>query len=334
MATRRLNRHQRWRIDKVQQERQQRLEKKLAKASQSIDPGELGPEEAGLLIANYGASVELEDEHGVLHRCVLRQNLPPMVVGDTVIWQRSQQGGVVTARQPRRSELAKPDMHGQIKAVAANIDQILVVAAPAPEYSTDLIDQYLVAAELTGVSPCLIFNKIDLIDQASQATIDTILQRYRQIGYTVLTASTLANHGLQEVEQQLRGHTSVFVGQSGVGKSSLVRAFIPQQTITVGELSAHSGLGQHTTSTARLYHLPQGGALIDSPGVRDFRLWPVSEDILLGGFRDLAPYQGRCKFRDCSHRHEPGCALLEAEKRGEISSVRLQSYQRLASQMR
>ena len=333
MAQRKLNRQQQWRAEKIQQERQQRLEKKLSRENQKIDPGSLGVEEEGLVIANFGASLEIEDQQGTSNRCLLRQNLPAMVVGDRVIWQRATEGGVVTARLPRRNALARPDASGQSKAVAANLDQILVVAAPAPEYSADLIDQYLVAAELTGIRPTLIFNKIDLINDKQRDNIDTLLQRYRNIGYNVLTASTIQAHGLDALRAQLADHTSVFVGQSGVGKSSLIRAFLPEESIAVGPLSTQSGLGQHTTSTSRLYHLPEGGQLIDSPGVRDFRLWPIPAAELLGGFPDLARFQGECRFRDCSHRHEPGCALLKAVTDGEVVAARLQSYLRLCEQM-
>lgn len=333
MAQRKLNRRQQWRIEKIQQERQQRLDKKLAQACEQIDPGTLGSEEKGLLIANYGATLDIEDSQGQTTRCLLRQNLPPLVVGDEVIWQRGNEGGVVTARLPRRNELARPDASGLRKSVAANLDQILVVAAPAPEYSTDLIDQYLIAAELTGIRPTLIFNKIDLIPPQRQGEIEQLLARYRDIGYQVLMASTVQVHGLDTLRSQLQGHTSVFVGQSGVGKSSLVRAFLPQESITVGALSTQSGLGQHTTSTSRLYHLPEGGNLIDSPGVRDFRLWPIPASELLQGFPDLVQYQGLCRFRDCSHRHEPGCALLQAVEQGKIHAQRLQSYLRLSEQM-
>jgi ribosome biogenesis GTPase len=135
------------------------------------------------------------------------------------------------------------------------------------------------------------------------------------------------------VIEQLKGHTSVFVGQSGVGKSSLVKTLLPQERISVGELSAQSGLGQHTTSTARLYHLPAGGAIIDSPGVREFRLWPMSRQALARGFIEFRPWLGQCKFRDCSHTHEPGCALREAVARGEISRQRLESYLKIAEQI-
>ncbi len=220
-----------------------------------------------------------------------------------------------------------------MKALAANIDRILVVAAPAPLYSPDLINQYLAAAELTGIQPLLVFNKIDLVDQQNRDKVEALLDTYRDIGYPVITASTKSDHGLDTLIAELRRHTSVFVGQSGVGKSSLVQALLPDTSISVGELSAQSGLGQHTTSTARLYHLPRGGQIIDSPGVREFRLWPMSRQQLAQGFAEFRPWLGQCKFRDCTHQHEPGCALLEAVARGDISPIRLESYLKIAKQL-
>jgi ribosome biogenesis GTPase len=239
---------------------------------------------------------------------------------------------VVTALLERRSQLARPDPQGQLKALAANIDQILVVAAPAPLYSPDLINQYLAAAELTGITPALVFNKIDLIDEQNREAVDDLLSIYQRIGYPVISASTKREHGMDRLIAQVKDHTSVFVGQSGVGKSSLVKALLPQASISVGELSAQSGLGQHTTSTARLYHLPAGGRIIDSPGVREFRLWPMSRQALAQGFVEFRPWLGQCKFRDCSHTHEPGCALRQAVERGEISRLRLEGYLKIAAQ--
>lgn len=332
MSKRKLNRRQQWRIEKIQQERQQRAERKAAR-SPVDESSSLGPEQEGLLVANYGASVEVEDSEGSAHRCQLRQNLPALVTGDRVVWQAAAEGGVVTALLPRRSVLSRPDHIGEARPVAANIDQILVVAAPAPEFSADLIDQYLAAAELTGITPVLVFNKIDLIDAQKRDRVEAMLLRYRQIGYEVLETSTKIEHGLDSLRQQLNNKTNVFVGQSGVGKSSLVKSLLPQQEISIGELSQQSGLGQHTTSTARLYHLPDGGTLIDSPGVRDFRLWNMSRMALAHGFREFAPYLGHCRFRDCRHETEPHCALREAVEKGEISALRLQSYLRLCVQL-
>ncbi len=334
MAKRKLTRRQQWRVEKIQQERQQRAERKSVRQRVDSDSDlSLGEEQEGLLVANYGSSVEIEDSTGATHRCLLRQNLPLLVTGDRVVWQTAQEGGVVSALIPRRSVLSRPDNTGEQKAVAANIDQILVVAAPAPEFSPELIDQYLAAAELTGITPVLVFNKIDLIDNEKQASVAELLQRYRGIGYEIIETSTKQQHGLDALRQRLRGLISVFVGQSGVGKSSLVKALLPEREIAVGELSQQSGLGQHTTSTARLYHLPDGGALIDSPGVRDFRLWPMSHTALAQGFREFTPYLGKCRFRDCRHEVEPQCALREAVERGEISQRRLESYLRLCAQL-
>jgi ribosome biogenesis GTPase len=333
MAGRKLNRRQQWRIEKIQDERRARLERKQEQLEQRLnDEGGLGAEQTGLVIASFGASLEVEAANGERLRCLLRQNLPLIVVGDRVVWQTTQEGGVVTALLERRSLLARPDNHGALRGLAANLDQIIVVAAPAPAYSTELIDQYLAAAELTGITPLLLFNKIDLIRDEDQEGVAQLLQRYRDIGYRVLTASTRVNHGLDELIAQLKGHTNVFVGQSGVGKSSLSNALMPGLNIAVKALSEQSGLGQHTTSTARLYHLPQGGSVIDSPGVREFRLWPMDEATLAGGFREFHPFLGRCKFRDCKHQKEPGCALKGAVAAGAISGERLRSYHKIAAQ--
>jgi ribosome biogenesis GTPase len=334
MAKRKLSRRQQWRAEKIQQERRERAMRKQARAvTEELAAQALGDEQQGLVVANFGASLEIEAGDGRTVRCQLRQNLPLLVVGDRVVWQAAGDAGVVTAQVERQSQLARPNAQGELKALAANIDQILVVAAPAPRYSADLINQYLAAAELTGISPLLVFNKIDLIEEANRKLVDQLLSTYRAIGYPVLTASTKTDHGLDRLIEQLKGHTSVFVGQSGVGKSSLVKALLPEARISVGALSEQSGLGQHTTSTARLYHLPAGGQVIDSPGVREFRLWPMSRQELARGFVEFSDYLGHCKFRDCTHQHEPGCALREAVDKGRISRQRLESYQKLAEQI-
>lgn len=334
MTKRKLNRRQQWRIEKIQEERRRRAERKQTRAVAALtEHHALGAEQEGLVVANFGASLELETLNGETIRCQLRQNLPLVVVGDRVVWQSAGEGGVVTALLNRRSSLSRPDALGELKPIAANLDQILVVAAPAPLYSADLINQYLAAAELTGIAPLLVFNKIDLIDAENRGQVDALLATYREIGYPVLTASTKQQHGLDVLIEQLRDKTSVFVGQSGVGKSSLVQSLLPEAVISVGELSVQSGLGQHTTSTARLYHLPTGGHIIDSPGVREFRLWPMSRHELAQGFVEFRPYLGQCKFRDCRHEHEPGCALREAVTSGELNAARLESYLKIALQL-
>ena len=329
MSGRKLNRRQAWRVEKIQEERLARAQRK-AERLVSSETTQLGDEQIGLIVANFGALLHVEGSDGTVHSCKQRQNIETVVVGDEVVWQSDPHGGgVVTAPLPRRSLLARPDLAGTLRPIAANVDQILVVTAPAPTYSNALIDQYLIAAETTGITPILLFNKIDLLEADAGEAARAQFELYRQLGYQVIFASTKSRHGLDELRTTLRHKNSVFIGQSGVGKSSLVQALLPGETITVGELSELSGLGQHTTTTARLYHLPEGGNLIDSPGVRGFRLWPMEPYAIARGFREFLPYLGRCRFRNCSHRHEPGCALIEAVERNEISAERLTSFHRI-----
>lgn len=328
MAKRQLTRRQAWRIKKIQDERLARAQKRETRVVVGPD---LGPEQQGLVIANYGAALDVEREDGTVHRCVTRSNLEPIVVGDSVVWQEGTDGlGVVSAVVPRHSLLARPTDAGS-KPIAANIDQILVVSAPAPAYSLNLIDQYLIAAEHTGIRPILLFNKTDLLDGERRRRIESDLQIYSGLGYAALYVSTRAAHGLDDLVAVLRGKTSVFVGQSGVGKSSLIKALMPGLDIRVGELSGE--LGQHTTSAARLYHLPEGGSLIDSPGVREFGLWPMNPRELAEGFVEFRPRLGHCRFRDCTHRHEPDCAVRKAVESGGITRARYESFLRLVESL-
>lgn len=329
---RKLNRRQAWRIEKIQAERLARAQRKAARLGEE-ETGQLGEEQIGLVVASYGALLHVEDQNGESHSCKQRQNIDTVVVGDEVVWQSDPHGGgVVTAPLKRRTLLARPDPGGALRPIAANVDQILVVTAPIPIYSNALIDQYLIAAEATGITPILLFNKLDLLEGHEREIALAQFELYRLLDYKVIFASTKSRHGLDELHELLQGNNSVFIGQSGVGKSSLVQALLPQESITVGELSEVSGLGQHTTTTARLYHLPEGGNIIDSPGVRGFRLWPMEPQQIARGFREFLPYLGRCRFRNCSHRHEPGCALLEAVERNEINAERFTSFHRIVEE--
>lgn len=333
MAKRKLTRQQAWRVEKIQQERLTRARRKGVDMATLADE-RLGPERRGLIIANFGASVELDDSEGISYRCRLRQNLETLVPGDRVIWQPvgEQREGVVVALESRHTLLARPDARGELRPLAANIDQILVVAAPRPAYSTDLIDQYLVAAEHNGIHPLIIMNKSDLaLAPGEQQTITRDLERYERLGYQAIRASTRTAHGLDRLIAVLRDKVSVFVGQSGVGKSSLVQRVLPDKEIRVGALMESSGLGRHTTSASRYYQLPTGGAIIDSPGVREFSLWHMEPQALAQGFIEFRPYLGHCRFRDCRHRDEPGCALHDAVESGTISPQRLASYHRMVA---
>jgi ribosome biogenesis GTPase len=338
MAKRQLTRRQSWRIEKIQEERAARAAKRESRALDELEGGDLGPEQTGLVIAHFGVQVEVEalegEQAGQIVRCHLRANLPTLVTGDRVVWRDSNQGsGVIVAQLPRSSELCRPDMRGVLKPVAANVDQIVIVFAPLPHPHANLIDRYLVAAEHAGIHPLLLLNKADLVDDENGAMLDELLGVYRQLGYPLLEVSAREGGGMEDLMARLDGHISVFVGQSGVGKSSLVNSLLPGVDTRVGALSELTGKGTHTTTTARLFHFPGGGELIDSPGIREFGLGHVSRDDVEAGFIEFNDLLGTCRFRDCKHDREPGCALLKALEDGRVHPQRMASYRHILASL-
>ncbi len=202
-----------------------------------------------------------------------------------------------------------------------------------PEPHANLIDRYLVAAEHAGIQPLLLLNKADLIDEHNAVALNALLAVYRQLGYPLLEVSAHHGNGMQDLQARLDGHVSVFVGQSGVGKSSLVNSLLPGVDLRVGPLSELSGQGTHTTTTARLFHFPGGGELIDSPGIREFGLGHVSRADVEAGFIEFDQLLGTCRFRDCKHDREPGCALLKALEDGRVQQQRMNSYRSILASL-
>lgn len=337
MAKRKLNRRQSWRIKKIQEERTERANKRDSQIEEQVEGGDLGPEQHGLIISHFGRQVDVEasegERQGEIIRCHMRSNLGQLVTGDKVVWRQGPQAGVVVACLPRHSELVRPNPYGDIKPVAANIDQIVVTIAVEPHPHANLIDRYLVAAELCGIEPVLLVNKSDLLDEARSAQIATLMAPYEALGYRIIYTSSATEQGLKDLKAELNQRISVFVGQSGVGKSSLINALLPGADIKVGELSESTRKGRHTTTTARLFHFPEGGDLIDSPGIREFGLWHIEADRLINGFRELRDLEGYCRFRDCKHDQEPGCAIKDALEQNEIHPLRWQSYQRILASL-
>lgn len=334
MSKRQLSRRQNWRIGKIQDERAARAAKREERMLDELEGGDLGPEQHGLVIAHFGVQVEVEDSEGQLCRCHLRANLPTLVTGDRVVWRAGNQGhGVIVAQLPRSTELCRPDTRGQLKPVASNVDQIVIVFAPLPHPHANLIDRYLIAAEHAGIRPLLLLNKADLLDEENAAFIDGLLSTYRFLKYPLLEVSAHDGAGMAALRAALDDRISVFVGQSGVGKSSLVNSLLPGVDLKVGALSELTGKGTHTTTTARLFHFPEGGDLIDSPGIREFGLGHVSRDDVEAGFIEFRDLLGHCRFRDCKHDREPGCALLQALEEGRIQPQRMASYRHIIASL-
>ena len=310
MTKRRVNHQQHRRI----RQRQDRLHEQL------------GPEQRGTLVRYYGKEAVIEADEGQTYRCRLRQHLGTLAAGDRVTFQtQDARHGVIVAVLPRTTVVGRPDKQGQMKPVAANVEQMMVVIAPQPLWSLDLLDSYLVAGETLGIVPIIVLNKYDLLVRENEPQP---LALYQGLGYQVLTVSSTTGYQLEQLGALLHDKTSVFVGQSGVGKSSLITHFVPDKTIRIGDLSAIQA-GKHTTSGSALYHLPAGGSIIDSPGVREFRLWHMAPEAIAQGFVEFRPLLGRCRFSNCQHIHEPDCALQQAVLQGSIAVSRLASYRKM-----
>jgi ribosome biogenesis GTPase / thiamine phosphate phosphatase len=281
----------------------------------------------GRVLTRFGAELIVEDEHGERHRCTARRRLQDVVCGDRVTWTPSESGNhVVTAIAPRRNLLERIDPRGQRRSVAANIDQVVVVTARQPPPQWPLVDRYLVAIEALEARAMLVVNKADLPAEGGGEGPARMEALYRSLGYVLVPTSIVTGTGLAELRDRLKGNTSVLVGQSGVGKSSLIQALLPDEALRIGELSEGTGEGRHTTTAATLYHLPDGGDLIDSPGVRDFTPPPLPPEELARGFVEFRPCLGQCRFHNCVHDREPGCAVKAAVEAGEISETRYRSY--------
>ncbi|MCP4946832.1 MAG: ribosome small subunit-dependent GTPase A, partial [Aestuariibacter sp.] len=196
-----------------------------------------------------------------------------------------------------------------------------------------IIDRYLVACEDTGIAPLLVLNKVELLSPEEREAVEASLQIYTKLGYRFMYTSCKSREGIDTLHDILRDKTSVFVGQSGVGKSSIINQVLPDADELVGEISENSGLGQHTTTAAKLLPIPTGGDLIDSPGVREFALWHLPEERITWGFKEFRDYLGGCKFRDCKHLNDPGCIIRQAVEDGEIDAQRYENYHKIIAAM-
>lgn len=320
MTKRKINKQQSARIEKLQASYRDQA---------SVDTSSC---QDGLVISRFSRHAEVEDTQNNRIRCAIRPNIDSLVAGDNVIWQSSDHGkGVIVSRYPRKTVLGRPSKRGDNRPVAANITQLMIVVAAKPELSWVLLDSYLVMAENLNLEVTLIFNKVDL---PCEAIKNELLICYEPLGYKILFTSQQDSSSYQPLFDALNQQISVFVGQSGVGKSSLISGILPHETsIQTAEISIQSELGCHTTSNSRLYHLPSGGAVIDSPGVREFGLWKMPKSDIIYGFRELRPLVTACKFRNCNHIDSPGCALIKARIDGSVSAKRYDNLMKIIAQL-
>ena len=234
---------------------------------------------------------------------------------------------LITEVLPRDNELRRPNLRGRVEVLAANVDMLIIVAAASPLPDWYIVDRYICAAELMGAEPVVVFNKIDLLDGHDIEIGE--LAEYRDIGLTVIETSAVEGRGDRLLQDVLAGRVAIVVGQSGVGKSSLINQLAEQSQQKTADISGKTGEGRHTTVNSVMIHLKNNSQVIDSPGVRDYA--PALEDIedAAGGFREIVAAAEACRFANCRHLREPGCAVKAAVEAGTISERRYESYKRL-----
>lgn len=286
----------------------------------------------GRVLSVYGLLSDVEAEDGRIYRCATRRLLKTLstderhvvAAGDIVLFRPADNDeGIIERIEPRRGILDRR-IRGRQHILVSNVDQLLIIGSAAePRLKPNLIDRFLVAADKNKIRPLVCINKVDLVDQAS---LEPLVGVYSQMGYRVLLLSAKTGQGVERLRRALAGKESVVAGQSGVGKSSLLNAIHPGLKLRVSAVSAETQKGKHTTTTARLVPLPGGGYVVDTPGIRQFKLWDVIPAEVAGYFRDLRPFVSRCRYPNCTHTHETDCAVKDAVADDLLDARRYESY--------
>ncbi len=316
---------------------------RLIREEESEDeaPSATGPTIRGQVVGLTSSRCRVQTSEGRLEALlathILRQAHCAIAVGDFVRVERTQgEPARVLLVEPRRTKLSRRDPGPKIeRVVAANVDVVgIVVSVGEPPLHPRLIDRYLMAIQAGGARPILCVNKVDqLTTEALQISELSKLVPYDWMGDDVVLCSAETGLGVETLRTRLRNQLSVFVGHSGVGKSSLVNALAPDLRLEVGAVSTGYGRGTHTTTASTLHELEGGIRLIDTPGIRSFGLWDITQEDLADSFPDFAPFIERCKYRDCRHDREPRCGVKDAVESGELHAYRYETYLRLMEEL-
>ncbi len=334
MAKRKLSKQQQRRIADQQKNKINNNKLQINNSTQNNLQLDTSSTQTARVISHHGRQLFAETEKLEKIKCKIRQNLGDIACGDYVLVQQAHAAtgelqNAVVAIKERTNLLVKAGFAGAVKPVAANIGQLVIVTSVKPKPNPYLIDRYLTAAENLPAKALIVINKVDLLDAETKRMCEKLTTLYQDIGYRVISISIKQNIGLEAISQALSNTTSILVGLSGVGKSSIVKAILPKEEIKIGETSEATGEGKHTTTVSALYHLKCNGIIIDSPGVRDFT--PINNSLgeITHGFVDIRQFNGACKFSNCSHKNEPGCALKQAVIDDRLNEVRFNNYLRL-----
>lgn len=289
----------------------------------------------GTVVRNTGNSYIVRTDDGQLVECRVKGNFRlkgirttnPIAVGDGVTVRDGSEW--ITAIDPRRNYIIRKasNLSKQSHILAANIDvALLVVTAARPETSTTFIDRFLASAEAYSVPTVIVFNKMDDLGQGERDTVDYLTLLYRHIGYDVLHISATQGTGLEGLKGHIQGKVTLLAGHSGVGKSTLINRLIPGINVRTAEISEAHGTGMHTTTFSALYDIPGGGSVIDIPGIKGFGTFDMEPGEIAHYFREIFTIGRNCRFDNCTHTHEPGCAVLTAIDEHQIAPSRYQSY--------
>lgn len=294
--------------------------------------------EKGLVIKNTGSWYLVKTESNRLVECKIKGNFRlkgirstnPIAVGDRVKITLNAEGtAFITEIEDRKNYIIRraSNLSKQSHIIAANLDQcMLIVTVNYPETSTTFIDRFLASAEAYRVPVCLVFNKTDRYSEEESSYLDALIHLYTHIGYPCLKISARNETGLDEIKQALKGKITLLSGHSGVGKSTLINAILPEQSLKTGEISTAHNTGMHTTTFSEMFPLEEGGYLIDTPGIKGFGTFDMEEEEIGHYFKEIFEFSANCKYNNCTHRHEPGCAVREAVEKHFISESRYTSY--------